>query len=538
MKQPILISVALLALALSGLALQSGAQDVATPAESQEALPGTFERAADKVARDLEASLAELAELREALKDEKVPLAQRLSELEAELSTVRKEYQDTTRLLDTRTLDLSNMQTEIKARQEESAYVSNLLADYLRNFESRLHITEVSRYEEVLEGAQLAPENGNLSDKQVFQAQAALLEAALGRVDEALGGARFDGWAVDSRGLLQRGTMVLVGPAALFASNSGHIVGAAEARLGSLEPAAIAFGKPEDAAAAAELVANGGGYFPLDPTLGNAHLVESTQETLMEHIQKGGPVMYPILIMAGLALLVALYKWLVVLFTPKPSRRKIGNLLDAVGEQDQEKIHEMARKVRGPLGRMLTTGVEHLKETQELIEEVMYEKVLTTRLRLQSMLPFIAICAASAPLLGLLGTVTGIINTFKLITVFGSGDVKSLSGGISEALITTKFGLIVAIPSLLLHAFLSRKAKGITDQMEKAAVAFINQVMRTRNSHRGEGARLSSEYELPVASAAPDRELVRAQVAEILQEFVGDTRPEELEREPVGSREG
>ena len=198
----------------------------------------------------------------------------------------------------------------------------------------------------------------------------------------------------------------------------------------------------------------------------------------------------------------------------------------------------MARKVRGPLGRMLTTGVEHLEETQELIEEVMYEKVLTTRLRLQSMLPFIAICAASAPLLGLLGTVTGIINTFKLITVFGSGDVKSLSGGISEALITTKFGLIVAIPSLLLHAFLSRKAKGITDQMEKAAVAFINQVMRTRNSHRGEGARLSSEYELPVASAAPDRELVRAQVAEILQEFVGDTRPEELEREPVGSREG
>jgi hypothetical protein len=72
--------------------------------------------------------------------------------------------------------------------------------------------------------------------------------------------------------------------------------------------------------------------------------------------------------------------------------------------------------------------------------------------------------------------VTGIINTFKLITVFGSGDVKTLSGGISEALITTEFGLIVAIPSLLLHAFLSRKARRIVDGMEKAAVSMLNRI--------------------------------------------------------------
>jgi len=90
--------------------------------------------------------------------------------------------------------------------------------------------------------------------------------------------------------------------------------------------------------------------------------------------------------------------------------------------------------------------------------------------------------------LGLLGTVTGIINTFKLITVFGTGDVKTLSGGISEALITTKFGLIVAIPSLLLHAFLSRKARGVVDQMEKAAVAFINQVSKTLCRHEDSAA--------------------------------------------------
>jgi hypothetical protein len=129
----------------------------------------------------------------------------------------------------------------------------------------------------------------------------------------------------------------------------------------------------------------------------------------------------------------------------------------------------------------------------------MYETVLATRLRLQRMLPFIAICAASAPLLGLLGTVTGIINTFKLITVFGSGDVKTLSGGISEALITTEFGLIVAIPSLLLHAFLSRKARSVIDQMEKAAVAFVNRVVKARQERVVKTAP-------PAEAQAPDAE--------------------------------
>jgi biopolymer transport protein ExbB len=104
--------------------------------------------------------------------------------------------------------------------------------------------------------------------------------------------------------------------------------------------------------------------------------------------------------------------------------------------------------------------------------------VLKAKLRLNRLVPFIGICAAAAPLLGLLGTVTGIMNTFNLITVFGTGDVRTLSSGISEALITTEYGLIVAIPSLLLHAYLSRKAKAIVDRMETFGIAFMNQVSR------------------------------------------------------------
>ena len=104
----------------------------------------------------------------------------------------------------------------------------------------------------------------------------------------------------------------------------------------------------------------------------------------------------------------------------------------------------------------------------------MYEKMLVAKPELEKLLPFLALSAAAAPLLGLLGTVTGMINTFNAITVLGAGDPKTLAGGISEALITTEFGLIVAIPSLLLHAILSRKVKGIIGSMEQTATGFIN----------------------------------------------------------------
>jgi biopolymer transport protein ExbB len=85
-----------------------------------------------------------------------------------------------------------------------------------------------------------------------------------------------------------------------------------------------------------------------------------------------------------------------------------------------------------------------------------------------------ALTAAAAPLLGLLGTVTGMIKTFTLITIFGTGDAKSLSSGISEALVTTELGLIVAIPSLILHGLLSRMAKQKIGDLEQTSVSFLN----------------------------------------------------------------
>lgn len=461
---------------LCGQLLLCGAAAAMVPQSDAKAEVSKFDAAATGIQRQLAESIAELNQLRDNMAAEQIPLSRRLHELENELTAARQEFQDTSRTLDKSTLELSNLGTEIKRSSDEVTYLSNLLGEYTRGFESRLHITELRRYEDTLNAAKLAPENKTLSTGEVYAAQMGLVTTALERLHEVLGGARFDATAVDTNGIVRTGQVVLVGPAALFRSSDGLAVGTAEQRLGSLEPTIMSFSTPELASAAGQLVSDGRGVLPLDPTLGDAHQIAATEETLLEHIKKGGPVMYPILGMAGAALLVALYKWISFLALRKPSRKDVDALIDCVARRDFEGAQQRAAQMRGPLGKMLAAGVAHLREPRQLVEEIMYEIVLTTRLRLQRMLPFVAICAASAPLLGLLGTVTGIINTFKLITIFGSGDVKTLSSGISEALITTEFGLIVSIPSLLLHSFLSRKATGVVQEMETTAIAMVNHI--------------------------------------------------------------
>ena len=471
-----------------------------------------FEGATRSIQGQLEKSVASLNELRSQVAAEKIPMTRELSELEAELSRVRLAYQDVTRTLDSRTLDLSNLQGEIKSREEESSYLAGLLTEYVRNFESRLHIAELQRYRTPIQMARLALEDNTLSEREVFQKQIDLVSTSMDRVGDALGGMKFEGTAVDSAGLVNQGVFLLLGPTAIFKSILGSDATLAEQRLGSLEPASIAFGSPEDALAAGELFANPEGFYPLDPSMGNALMMEATHESFLEHVQKGGAVMIPIGAMAGMALLFAIYKWIAMATVGTAKEKRVASLIEAIGERDESAVRRHVEMIRGPVGKMLTRGVDHMREPRELVEEVMYETILKTRLKLQSLLPFIAISAASAPLLGLLGTVTGIINTFKMITVFGSGDVKSLSGGISEALITTKFGLIVAIPSLLLHAFLSRKARRIVDNMEKTALAFTNELSRAHY------AELDTVNRQPAPLAEPHLPSLEEQLAKILVE--------------------
>ncbi len=485
----------------------------------------TFNKIEQSWQEKLDKSIAELSSLQDEIKNKKIDLNKELNGLENELSKIRGDYQQVTRMLDASTLEQVNLRSQIQSRKDEKSYLLNSLLDpYARSFETRLHIAETRRYASLIEEAKNSIGNDNLSDIEIYKAQAEMVQASIQRLEEALGGTRFDGTAVDESGKVKSGTFILIGPAAIFRSHDGESVGTAEQHLGSLEPTLTNFESPEMAKNATDLVTNGNGTFPLDPTLGNAHAIEATKESLLEHIKKGGVVMYPILALAAAALAVAVFKWIELLRVPKTSEKRIIGLLEAVANQDEEKAVKEASAIGGPTGDMLCAGVKHIKEPSSLIEEVMYEKILIAKMKLQSLLPFIAISAAASPLLGLLGTVTGIINTFKLITVFGSGDVKTLSGGISEALITTEFGLIVAIPSLLLHAFLSRKARGIIARMEKAAISFVNQISKTqykKDDISESLAKLPAEVAHEVLRSLGQENITENEVPEYLENSAG-----------------
>lgn len=440
---------------------------------------GSFDRAGREAADDLVEAKAELSQLRKQIEEERVPLSRELVQLEGELGKLRQELDDLSRELDTKTLALNNERSELKAFKDENRYLSSLLGEYIRNFETRIHISELQRYRDQIESAKNAPDNPNLTPDQVFDEQAGLVMASVERLGELSGGIVYPGTAVGEDGVVRKVDFALMGPVAYFHSPETGAAGVADQKLNSSEPNMVFVEDPTLEEGIEALVTTGDGRIAFDASLGKAQKIEETQDTLVQHIQKGGPVMVPILGLFAAAILVSLIKWFQLMRVPTPSSGKIELALDALKRKDYDEAKRRVGDLRGPTGEMLRAGMEHVRETRELVEEVMFEKLLETKLRLNSYLPFVAIAAAAAPLMGLLGTVTGIINTFKLITVQGTGDPKALSSGISEALITTEFGLIVAIPSLLLHAYLARKARNLSDGMEKTAVSFLNRLSVT-----------------------------------------------------------
>jgi len=426
----------------------------------------------------VEGSTRRLTELRARIADEKIPLNQTLATAEQALSELRKSYDAVRRQADGSTLERVALRNEIKQRETERNYLSSLFSEYARNFETRLHIAELEQYKEALASARGAQERLLDDPAGAFGDELCLILMSLARLEEMAGGLAFKGRAAGEDGLVKEGKFLLFGPVAYFVSDDAALVGVANQRVGSLIPVVETYSEPALSAMAQEAVVKGEGSIPFDASLGNARKIEETKETLKEHFLKGGPVMWPMLGLMCCALLVTLLKWLGLLIVPMPRARRLAELLESVRVKDVERSKRLAAKMWGPAARMLRAGCDVLNQPKEVIEETLFEKMLEAKFRFNRLLPFIAVTAACAPLLGLLGTVTGIISTFKLMTVFGSGDVKMLSSGISEALITTEYGLYIAIPAVLCHSFLSRKAKGLGDRMEQIAIRFMGEVGR------------------------------------------------------------
>jgi biopolymer transport protein ExbB len=458
MKQLVPLIIVSLALA-SGLSVR--AQDLAAVSTG--------------VSADLQKALSDLAEARKQVEAERLPMARTLTELEQKLIDRKAEYAKAQRFQDNQLVELNQLKQEARRASDEVKYIDALITEYGKAFRSRLSFIEEPRHVAMFDAVDKAAVAPDLAPAQRFAQRTVLLTTSLARAEAALGGELFDGRALDLQGRVQPGKVALIGPVAAFADTSGQTAGLLQQVMNKTDPS-VADVDEAIANASRTLVTTGSGQLSLDPTLGNAFKLSALKETLYEKIAAGGWVMAPLIAMGLASILVALVKWFQFSRVRLATEKDLQTVLRHVEEREQAKALAHARSIRGFAGDLLATAVEHVDEKKEYIEEVLYEKMLAARTKLERGLAFLSLTATVGPLMGLLGTVMGMIATFKLISSFGSGDPKVLAAGISEALIATASGMVVAIPALLLHAFLSRKCKGIIGSMEQTAVGFINGV--------------------------------------------------------------
>lgn len=433
----------------------------------------SFAGASASVAADLRSAQQELTDLNRKIAEEKLPLARKVSELETATAVKRGELKAARAEARAGKESVSGLEAELNTGDQEVEFVTSSLAEFGHFLETKIHISELHNYEEVIEQAEAVADDVNLSARERLEKQLALLDKAADRIGELMGGQTFAGPALSESGELDEGRFALAGPVAVFAGNAAGNLGIAQLEVNTLDAVIIPLHGGQTNGLR-QLVQSGRGLFPVDASGGRALQIQGHQETWEEHLRKGGVVMIPILALAVLAGLMGIAKWMQVGLLRAPLPQDVELILKQLATDQKPKALAHARSLKGPAGNLLETAINNAGEKKELLEEMLYERVLHIRPRLERWLPFIGLTAAVAPLLGLLGTVTGMINTFKLITLFGTGDAKTLSSGISEALVTTEYGLIVAVAALLVHAALTRRIRGFITSLEQAAVGFVN----------------------------------------------------------------
>jgi biopolymer transport protein ExbB len=205
--------------------------------------------------------------------------------------------------------------------------------------------------------------------------------------------------------------------------------------------------------------ASGAFAFAIDPVRGQLLAILTQAPNLSERIGQGGVIGYIIIGLGIFGVLLAVSRFVILILESQRIRKQLGELSNP--------------REDNALGRILLAYKSLTSLDIETLELKMGESVLKEVPRITSYLSLLKIIAAVAPLLGLLGTVTGMIVTFQAITLFGAGDPRLMAGGISQALITTVLGLSVAIPMLLLHNVVQSRARSITNILQHEAVAVV-----------------------------------------------------------------
>jgi biopolymer transport protein ExbB len=206
---------------------------------------------------------------------------------------------------------------------------------------------------------------------------------------------------------------------------------------------------------------------------------------MFEIVTAGGIVMAPIILCSILALAIILERF----WTLREQRIVPAELTDKVWQWVENRSLSdkqiMALEQHSPLGRVLAAGLANRHRDRAVMIEAIEDAGRHVTHDLERYLNMLGTIAAISPLLGLLGTVTGMIRTFKAITVAGVGNPAAMAGGIAEALLTTAAGLLVAIPALVAYRYLRGRVDAHVIQMEKESIKLVQAIDRASGTQSG-----------------------------------------------------
>ncbi len=377
-----------------------------------------------------------------------------LEEVSRELAAENRRSTTLNRRFDQNEVDLGDLEERLQIRIGNFGELFGVVRDVAGNTMGHIYTSLVSaQYPDRmkrLEDVGAAEELPSLEDLRNLQL--ALLEemAQSGQI------VRFNAEITDPSGRKEQGEVIRVGAFVLV--HDGQFLTRDE-RTGALQvlprqPAGRFVNMAEDLSEAS----SGTVDMAIDPSRGQLLGLLIQAPNLGERVQQGGYVGYTIIGMGVIGLLIALWR----LFVLQGAGRRIRAQLRSSGASDDN-----------ALGRILLVYEEHRSGNLDALALKLDESIMREAPALERYQGILKVFAAVAPLLGLLGTVVGMIITFQQLTLFGTGDPKLMAGGISQALITTVLGLIVAIPLVLLHSVVSSSSQGLVEILEEQSAGLI-----------------------------------------------------------------
>lgn len=400
-------------------------------------------------------SKQQLVKAEEKIARERSAFARQVAEKEDKVSELMKQAEVLARISDEKLLSLEQLETRVEEWERQSNYQAHLIRSYIESVDSAGNIFD----------------HDEEKDGLVF----ASLEQAITRTESML----YPQWQkhdfVNDNGKVLDGEILTLGPVSFVFSEVDNQGGLLLNELGEEKQLSEVY-TDQQKNELNQIRKNGVGLVTFDPTLGRAYELLKQSDGLVSHMEKGGIWALPIIFFGCLSFVISVLKGIQLYRLPRVDtqlKEKLVAQIDSASnskspQEFKQSMIAWCKNTSGPQAKLVSIAMS--LPVSEQREDMLIAFLMEYKHRIEKYMGVVATSAAVAPLLGLLGTVSGMIETFKMMNIFGASDASTVSGGISEALITTELGLVVAIPSLILSALLSRQARSYVHALDATAV--------------------------------------------------------------------